>query len=108
MTVTISIIRTTKPASSIRSLTRMLKSRRATVSIPMMKMWPPSRTGIGSRFRMPRFSEIMAMRLNSSIHPTWAAVPDNWAMPTGPTSCRGDVSAVISPHRVWKISPDHS
>ena len=69
MTVTISIISTTKPASSIRSLTRMLKSRRATLSMPMMKMWPPSRTGIGSRLRMPRFSEIIAMRLKSWIHP---------------------------------------
>src|SRR5688500_336436 len=39
MTVTISIMRTTKPAISIFSLTRMLKSRRATPSRNMMKMW---------------------------------------------------------------------
>ena len=76
--------------------------------MPMMKMWPPSRTGIGSRFRIPRFSEIIAIRLKSWIHPTWAALPDNCAMPTGPTSCRGEVSAVSRPQRVWKINPDHS
>ena len=44
-----------KPARNIFSLTRMLKSRRASPSSAMMKMCPPSSTGIGSRLSRPRF-----------------------------------------------------
>ena len=53
MTVTISSISSTKPASSIRSFTRTLKSRRAMPSSSRMRMWPPSRTGIGQQVQEP-------------------------------------------------------
>ena len=69
-TATISVTSITKPARSIASLTRRLNSRRDTPSSAMMKMWPPSRTGIGSKFRMPRFKLIIAIRPNNVTHPT--------------------------------------
>ncbi len=58
----------------------------------MMKMWPPSRIGIGIRFSRPRFRLIDAIRLNSAIHPSCADSPDSCAIATGPISCFGDVS----------------
>ena len=70
MTVTISMRIRTNPASNIFSLTRMLKSRRAMPSSPMMKMWPPSSTGMGMRLSSPRFRLIDAIRLKSAIHPS--------------------------------------
>ena len=73
-----------------------------------MKMCPPSRTGIGSRFSNPRFRLIDAIRLKSATHPSCADSPESCAMATGPISCRGDVSSVNRPHSVWMISPDHS
>ena len=108
MTVTISVISMTNPTSNIRSLACVLKSRRDIPSSAMMTMCPPSRMGTGRRFSIPRFSEIIDIRLSSARNPNSAAPPDSCAIPTGPTSCFGEVSAVNSPTSVWKIIPDHS
>ena len=51
------------------------------------------------------FILIEAIRLKSAIHPSWADSPESCAMATGPISCFGDVSRVISPQIVWKIKP---
>ena len=39
------------------------------VSMAMMKMWPPSSTGIGIRFSRPRFRLIDAISASSAIQP---------------------------------------
>src|SRR3954469_7479187 len=93
-----SISNTTKPPSSIFSLTFMLKSRRASPSRARMKMWPPSSTGIGIRLSSPRFRLIMAIRLKSEIHPACAAAPERSAIATGPINCLTDVSRVNNPY----------
>ena len=67
-------------------------------------MWPPSSTGMGIRFNSPRFKLMEASRPSSGMMPACADSPDSDAMPTGPISCRGDVSPVKSPPNVRKIS----
>ena len=57
---------------------------------------------------MPRLRLIIAINWNRVTSPLWAASPESWAMPTGPTSCDAGVSRVSSPHRVRKINCDHS
>jgi hypothetical protein len=52
----------------------------------MMRMWPPSRTGMGMRLRRPRLRLIDAISVKSAIHPASADSPDSCAMATGPCS----------------------
>ena len=71
----------------------------------MMKMWPPSRTGIGIRFSSPRLRLIDAIRPSSAIQPACADSPDSCAMPTGPINCFGDASPVTRSFSVLRIRP---
>ena len=68
------------------SITFWLSGFLRIASITRNRISPPSRTGIGSRFRMPSEMLIMARSDRNDDSPAAAALPDIWAIITGPPS----------------------
>src|SRR5216683_2217715 len=79
--------RNTSPTCTKRSLNARLMSRLRIPSIPSSKMCPPSRMGIGSKFRIPRFTLISTISEMIASGPFLAACPAAREIPTGPCSC---------------------
>src|SRR6266581_4709316 len=52
------------------------------------RMFPPSRMGMGKRFKIPRLRLIIAIRLMTSTGPSCTAWPASTAMPTKLCNCR--------------------
>src|SRR6266702_1020086 len=71
-----------------RSLKARLKSRRRMPSSASRRMFPPSRMGMGKRFKIPRLRLIIAIRLMTSTGPSCTAWPASTAMPTKLCNCR--------------------
>src|SRR6266436_2460515 len=79
--------RNTSPTCTKRSLNARLMSRLRIPSIPSSRMCPPSRIGIGSRLRIPRFTLISTISEMIASGPFRAACPAAREIPTGPCSC---------------------
>ena len=54
----------------------------------MRKRCPPSKTGIGSRLKIPSWSEMAAISATSGTAPRRASAPENLAMSIGPDIVR--------------------
>ncbi len=94
---------TAAPAFMIHVLTDRLKSRRRRPSPARIARWPPSRGASGKRFRSPTWRLMTATRKTSRSHPSRAASPEAWAMPSGPIIVFGESCAVRSRFRMSRV-----
>ena len=92
MTVTISMSRSTKPASSIFSLTFMLKSRRETPSRARIAMWPPVEDRNRHEVEQPEIeADHRHQREERDPAVLLCRVAERLAIATGPISCFTEV-----------------
>src|SRR5690606_27352532 len=69
--------------------------------------WPPSRIGIGSKFKIPRLMLKIAMSQITLDMPCCACSPDTLAIINGPPRCLEEISPVRSLYRPMTVSSHH-
>src|SRR6266566_1842762 len=99
---------TTNPIWLSRSRSSTDSGLRRTASASRNTTCPPSRIGIGSRFRIARLIDRNAMKLRKNPSPTRAAWPATCPMRSGPPRSRGDTRPVTKSRRNVRIKPARS
>jgi len=99
---------TINPARMMYSRVRIEKARPLIASMMLMTMLPPSRRGIGSRFRIAMLIDRNAIRKSSGSIPPRAACTDVRAIAIGPPSCRTDTVPVTRPRTTLSTEPPMS
>src|SRR5258708_18812757 len=100
--------RNTNPTCTNLSFTGRLRSRRINPSTLSIMICPPSRIGMGSRFRIPRLTLMNAISKTTSSGPRRTASPDAWAIPKKLLSCFTGTRPVTSFFTTVRVCPKKS
>ena len=74
------------------------------ISINTKTIRPPSRTGIGSKFSIPKLILINAMNDKVAIKPHLATVPASLAIPTGPLKFLPEICPVTIFPNIFSVN----